>query len=43
MASSLEKLVDNLHNDDPITKYDNFTFMKKEFGDDINLVCQKGC
>ena len=42
MASSLEKLVENLHNDDPLTKYDNFHFMKKEFGNDISLVCQKG-
>ena len=42
MASSLEKLVENLHNDNPTTKYDNFTFMKKEFGNDIALVCQKG-
>ena len=42
MASSLEKLVENLHNDDPVTKYDNFHFMKQEFGNDINLVCQKG-
>ena len=42
MASSLEKLVENLHNDNPTTKYDDFHFMKQEFGDDINLVCQKG-
>ena len=42
MASSLEKLVEHLHNDDPVTKYDNFHLMKKEFGDDISLVCQKG-
>ena len=29
MASSLEKLVENLHNDNPLTNYDNFNFMKK--------------
>ena len=42
MASSLEKLVENLHNDNPLTKNDNLNCMKKEFGDGINLVCQKG-
>ena len=42
MASSLEQLVENLHNDNPTPKYDNFHFMKQEFGDDISLVCQKG-
>ena len=36
MASSLEKLVENLHNDNPLTKYDNFNFMTQEFGKDIN-------
>ena len=25
-----------------LTKYDNSKFMKKEFGNDINFVCQKG-
>ena len=29
MASSLEKLVENLHNDNPLTKHDVFKFMKK--------------
>ena len=42
MSSSLEKLVENLYNKDPITKYDNFNFMKKEFNKDIDILCQKG-
>ena len=29
MASSWEKLVENLHNDNPLTKDDNFKFMRK--------------
>ena len=42
MALPLEKLIENLHNDSPGTNYGNFHFMKREFGDDIGLVCQKG-
>ena len=42
LASSLEKLVENLQYVNPLTKHDNFNSMKMEFGDDINLVCQKG-
>ena len=29
MASSLGKLIENLHNDNPLTKHDNLNFMKK--------------
>ena len=38
----ISALIENLHNDNPTTKYDNFHFMKNEFGDDLSLVCQKG-
>ena len=40
MASSLEKLVDNLYESDD--KYKNFNFMKKEFPEHYSILCQKG-
>ena len=40
MASSLEKLVENLY--DPSDKFKNFTFMQQTFPEHIELLCQKG-
>jgi len=40
MASSLDKLVENLY--DKEDKYKNFTFMKQFYGDNMNIICQKG-
>ena len=40
MASSLEKLSENLY--DPEDKYKNFNFMRKEFPENYEILCQKG-
>ena len=40
MNSSLEKLVENLYDDED--KYINFNFMKKEFPSNYKTLCQKG-
>ena len=42
MSPSFEKLVENLYNPNPATKYDNFNFTKKVFGKDVDLLCRKG-
>ena len=39
MASSLDKLVGNLYDKD---KYKNFTHLKNEYNDDMELLCRKG-
>ena len=40
MASSLEKLVENLY--DKTDKYNNFNHMKKYYNNELDLLCQKG-
>ena len=40
MASSLEKLVENLYDDDD--KYKNFPSMKQYFNDNMDIFCRKG-
>jgi hypothetical protein len=40
MASSLEKLVENLY--DKNDKYNNFNHMKKYYNNELDLLCQKG-
>ena len=40
MASSLEKLVENLYEKDD--KYMNFSHMKKEYNNEIDMLCRKG-
>ena len=40
MASSLEKLVENLY--DKEEKFKNFKYMKQYFPDHLDLLCQKG-
>ena len=40
MASSLEKLVENLY--DEKDTYKNFTHMKKYYNDNMDILCQKG-
>jgi hypothetical protein len=40
MASSLEKLVENLY--DPSDKFNNFTLMQQHYPQHIELLCQKG-
>jgi hypothetical protein len=40
MASSLEKLVENLY--DKKDKYTNFNHMKKYYNNELDLLCQKG-
>lgn len=43
MASSLEKLVENLYSDDVNNKYKNFDNMKKYYsGEALDLLCRKG-
>ena len=40
MASSLEKLVENLYDEED--KYKHFIFMKENFPDHYDILCQKG-
>ena len=40
MASSLEKLVEKLYEKDD--KYKNFSHMKKEYNNEIDMLCRKG-
>jgi hypothetical protein len=41
MASSLDKLVKNLYNENSSVKYDNFKLMKQEFGKYVKILCRK--
>jgi len=42
MASSLDKLVKNLYNENSSVKYDKFKLMKQEFGKKFKILCRKG-